>query len=102
MKSMYTAGNGVPFNTRLIQRGDHYGRDNCLTHNDDRPMIEFYDARYPYTAYGQFVSRYYIETLTEGQSLRYGLDLHGGEADWKVDAATLEAMLTDALAVTDQ
>ena len=34
------------FNVRIVNKGDRYGRADCLTHDDDRPMVEFYDRRY--------------------------------------------------------
>ena len=43
------------FNVRIVRAGDRYGRDNCLTHDKDEPLVEFYDSRYPHTEYGQFV-----------------------------------------------
>jgi hypothetical protein len=33
------------YNVRVVQTGDKYGRNDCLT-NDQAPMVEFYDARY--------------------------------------------------------
>ena len=34
------------YNVRIVNKGDRYGREDCLTHDDDRPMAEFYDRRY--------------------------------------------------------
>jgi hypothetical protein len=49
-------------------------------------QVEFYDARFPHTRYGQFVSRYYADTLLTGR-LR-GLNLNGGVPNWSIDADT--------------
>jgi hypothetical protein len=70
------------FNTKLIRAGDKYGLDDCLTHDGD-PMLEFYDPRYQHTPIGQFVSRYYVRTLLEGNNT--GLMLDTQHSDWQVD-----------------
>jgi len=76
------------FNVRVVNKGDKYGRDFCLTHDSDKPMVEFYDSRYPHTEFGQFVSRYYVSTIlgTDGYGrAEGGLILDGGNADvWTV------------------
>ena len=69
-------------NVRVVHPGDAYGLDNVLT-NDGEAMVEFYDARYPHTEYGQFVSRYRLSTLNE-RAPGTGLDLDGGIPDWSV------------------
>lgn len=70
------------FNTKLIRAGDKYGLDDCLTHDGD-PMLEFYDPRYQHTPIGQFVSRYYVKTLLEGNDSALMLDTQAN--DWVVD-----------------
>lgn len=96
---------GLAFNVRLVRlvrKGDHYGLNDCLVHEDDQPMIEFWDSTYEHDprftpGLGQFVSRYLLDTLTgrEGSSLRrYGLDLCGHVAAWKLTAGNI----TDAIA----
>ena len=76
------------FNVRIVNKGDRYGRADCLTHDDDRPMVEFYDRRYQHGDWpdrGQFVSRYYVSTLLEVENR--GLCLDGGNAnEWSVSA----------------
>ncbi len=78
------------FNIRIVNLGDRYGRDDCLT-NAKGPMVEFYDSRYPLTPRGQFVSRYFIETLTEREPA--GLCLDGGIPDWTVSAEGMKQVL---------
>jgi hypothetical protein len=56
----------VALASRRIEKGGSYGLDDCLTHNEDEPLIEFYAW---YFHQWCFVSRYYRETLT-------------GEGDW--------------------
>lgn len=84
------AANGVPFLMRFVRKGDGYGRNQAATHDKDRPLIEFYDARYRFEGerggeYGQFISRYYADTLLSG-SAENGLNLEGSVADWSIDA----------------
>lgn len=77
------------FIVRLVKRGQKYGLENCLTHDKDDPLIEFYDAKSDFTAYGQFVSRYSCSTLLEGRRdplSTAGLNLHGGVDRWQVSA----------------
>jgi hypothetical protein len=109
---------GREFLVRVIRKGDRYGLDNCLVHDDARnwgPMIEFWDltnANKPglgglggFGPDGQFVSRYYARTLAEDYregSARQGLCLHGGVPEWNVDAAAMTKVLelVRALATT--
>lgn len=70
------------FCVRLVKKGQPYGMDWCLTHEEDRPLVEFYDMRFDHCILGQFVSRYYADTLLEGER---GLCLHGGVEAWTVN-----------------
>jgi hypothetical protein len=76
------------FNVRIVRKGDRFGRNDCLVHDDDRPMVEFYDHRYDHSDFkgrGQFVSRYFVCTLLEGENR--GLCLDGGNRnEWTVSA----------------
>lgn len=75
------------YNVRVVQTGDKYGRNDCLT-NDQAPMVEFYDARYNQSDWmgrGQFVSRYYVDTIMDG-TYPNGLSLDGGIPEWTVSA----------------
>ena len=82
------------FNVRIVSKGDRYGRADCLTHDEDRPMVEFYDRRYASEEWprGQFVSRYYVGTLLGHEGFYGGepvggLCLDGGNRDeWSVSA----------------
>lgn len=33
------------YNIRIVNTGDKYGRDDCLT-NEKEPLLEFYDRRF--------------------------------------------------------
>ena len=83
------------FNVRLVRTGDKYGRKDCLT-NDSAPMVEFYDSRYDFPDFmgrGQFVSRYYVSTLTENGEYGRGLCLDGGIPEWSVSADGMKQVL---------
>jgi len=75
---------GVKFRVRIIRRGNHYGLNNCLTHDEDNALVEFWDGK-------QFVSRYYATTLLgedefgEGHSDTDGLSLQGDEPRWSIE-----------------
>ena len=58
-----TAANGVPFTVRLVRKGDAFGKDFQLQHSTFDPLVEFYDRRYDFTKYGQFVARYHMASL---------------------------------------
>ena len=91
-----TNDDGRAFNVRLVRRGDRYGLDDCLVHDKDGALVEFWDATYENDprfseGLGQFVSRYFLDTLTGqdgfGRDHRRGssgLDLCGHVPAWKV------------------
>lgn len=85
----YDNERGQPWTIRIVEEGDKYGLDDCLTYDSKEPVIEFYDADHPHSAdvassviLGQFVSRYYISTIADGGT--GGLDLMGYEPKWKI------------------
>lgn len=82
------------WNLRVVREGDRYGADDCLTHKDSRPMLEFYDATQSVRLFGlrgQFVNRFYFETLLDDESelRRRGLRLCGHVPAWDVTAAEM-------------
>ena len=77
------------FNVRIVNAGDKYGRDFCLT-NDGEPLVEFYDSRYPHTEFGQFVSRYFVSTLINHDR---GLVLDGGIPAWSISASGMKQVV---------
>lgn len=81
MNTLTVESNGIPFNIKLVSQGEKYGLNNKLIHDKEDPLVEFYDARYPHTELGQFVTRYSLNTLTEGDK-KGGLNLQGGVSDW--------------------
>ena len=82
-----TNSNGDGFNVRVVRKGDRYGLDNCLTHDTNNALVEVYDAECASSELGQFVSRYYISTLLEGNSRNTGINLEGSEPKWSIDAS---------------
>jgi len=89
---------GRPFNVRIVRQGGGYGADDCLTHDNADPLVEFYDAAADPAKFGprgQFVSRYFLSTL-EGRSVPAGLNLHGGVSVWRVSAANVAAAIAYA------
>jgi hypothetical protein len=100
-------GRGFDFLVRLVERGDTYGLEFCLTHNKDEPLVEFYDTRHQHTKapdgqmLGQFVSRYSRGALdgvskwsAEADLGRLGLNLCGYEPSWKVGPGAMQQVLT--------
>ena len=102
---------GKSWRVKLVFKGDKYGLDNCITHDSDEPMVEFYDLSYPETfgTDGQFVSRYNLGTiLFEGRALsrselmkaeernpEYGIDLQGDVDGWEMSADCLTEVLNE-------
>jgi len=81
---------GKNFRCKILRKGDRYGVENCVRHDSDKPLLEFFDLTYEndprFGPDGQFVSRYYVETIMEGNA---GLILQGGVPDWKIDAVAM-------------
>lgn len=71
------------FNVVVVNKGDHYGRNNVLTHDKDDQLVEFWD-----TKSDQFVSRYYKSTLLERDYA--GLILQGDVPEWTVSAQGMD------------
>lgn len=107
------ASNGVVYLVRIVRKGDPKGLNWCLRHGEGEdainwdgkpkdekwaaPVVQFYDARHESdTNLGYFVSSYYASTLlgTDEYSNRKpgekrGIDLYGGNNDWKIDGETM-------------
>jgi len=65
---------------KILKQGDKYGLLNCLTHDENEPLVEFYSGKY-------FISRYYAKTLLKGAV--NGLCLDGGQRQFDIDLATM-------------
>ncbi len=81
----------ITFNVRLVERGDSLAFNNDLLHIDDMPFVEFYDSRFPAkdSEIGQFISRYYLDTLLTRYN-NSSLLLQGGVPDWTIDVKGME------------
>lgn len=104
-----TAENGTEFTVRLMEKGDYYGRENCLTHDQIEPQIEFYDTAHPFCydfvgskdraeaagaeRWGQFVSRYTLSTILADLATTRGLCLQGGVLAWSIDGDALRTAI---------
>ena len=105
LTTVTSAHNGVTFNVRLVEKGDRYGRNMCLVHDEDRPMVVFFDAG-PQIDYdfvgdpedakkagapclGQQAAFYYVHTLLENIATTGGVDLRGYVPRWKIDGDAL-------------
>jgi len=89
---------GRAFNVRLVREGDRYGLNDCLVHDKDDPMVEFWDAIYEHDprftpGLGQFTARYYLSTLTERRS-SHALALCGHEPVWTVTGGNVMDAIT--------
>ena len=83
------------FNVRVLRKGEKYGLEDCLTHKERKPLVEFYDYRHRNDKEwkrGQFVSRYYAETLLK-HDLNFGLLLYGDSPEWTVSAESMQEIL---------
>lgn len=101
---------GRAFNVRVIRKGDRYGLNDCLVHDKDDPLVEFWDATYEHDprftpGLGQFVSRYFLNTLTDedgnGHELRAvprGIALCGHEPVWTVTGGNVADAIAAAQA----
>jgi len=84
---MVTNVNGRKFDARVVDTNDNYGLNDGLVNEDD-PMVEFYDMGSDNFPNGQFVSRYYVSTITEDDG-SYGLNLDGGVPEWSIDGQAM-------------
>lgn len=90
---------------RFITKGDHYGAGDCLTYQENKPMVAFYDADYKnkgnFGPYGQFTGgSYYLETLQgkDGYSPSYDecprqLSLIADIPKWTVSAKDMNVIM---------
>lgn len=86
MKSLKFKNKGITFAARIIEGGESYGRDDILIHEDESPLIEFFDLRYPHSRInenmsGQFISRYTMDVFNK---VNTGIFLDSGSIDWSL------------------
>ncbi len=85
---------------RLVRRGDCYGLDDCLVHDKDEPLVEFWDATYEHDPrftpeLGQFAGRYCLGTLTSKVGY-FGLALCGHVPAWTVTGGNVDDVIVAA------
>lgn len=84
------------FNVRVVEKGQPYGLNGCQIHDQDDPLVEFYDSNQTdaeFGPYGQFVSRYYRSTIL-GNEFPQGLRLDTGSPQWIVTALGMQTIRT--------
>ena len=89
---------GVPMLAVLIQTGNRYGRlreDGMRPLIANRPMVEFWDARYPHDKEHRalLVQRYYVDTLAGTCGRATGLLLDAGTPEWSLSADDLSGVM---------
>ena len=75
---------------RIVEPGDTYGKNMCLTNTATEAYIEFYDPCNPFTEdsdFGYFVARYYKQNIMEGEG---GLKLYGNDPTWQISDEGME------------
>lgn len=92
----------TPFLVRVVFTGDRYGRLDCVVHDKEDALVEFYDASIADTPRGYFVSRYYLETLIAAPEptshvRSEGLLLDTGDHRWSLDGRALHEAIAFAL-----
>lgn len=83
------SGHGVVFRVVLLLDGQSVNYP-AASESTGRPLVEFYDTRHPHKPEGQFVSRYYLDTLLSGR--KTGLNLQGDVPDWSIDETGMNAV----------
>lgn len=80
---------GREFLVRVVSKGDRHGLDDCLVHDKDDQLVEFYDQTYVnkngFGPRGQFVAAYCASTLANRRHPGAGLCLDGGVPEWNID-----------------
>ncbi|MNW60867.1 hypothetical protein D3C74_388900 [compost metagenome] len=81
---------GVNFNVRIVKKDEL----NTTQISIETDIIEFYDARYDFTKYGQFVASYSIKTF-RGYSLKFRMSrfdrftLNKATKAWTISSDTM-------------
>lgn len=84
------------FNVRIVEKGDTYGLNDCLTHKGIEPLVEFYDNRFiddKDWKHGQFVARYYVTTLLESGHYPDGLSFLKNEPSLNVSTELMAEII---------
>lgn len=89
---------GRVFNVVLVPIGGAYGRNALFLNEGREAMVEFYDAAVENDerfdkGRGQFITRYYLSTLTGRENNLQGLDLCGHVPEWKLTGQNVSEAL---------
>lgn len=86
LRTMWTTSiTGLPLSVVHLPPGTYAGIPGGKS---DSEQIEFYDTRFNHTLFGQFISRYYVDTfMAPGRMDRHGLALNGMEQNWTISAS---------------
>lgn len=93
---------------RIVAMGDGYGLEDRCIHDEQDPLIEFYDLGFQkdravkeskFGPRGQFVSRYYLSDLISDDE--GDLDLSGGVSQWWADENMVKEAVTLARLATE-
>ena len=72
---------------RIREKGDPWGLENRLTHEDLEPVVEIYDGE-------QLAGSYYLSTFLE---TRGGLDMQNDVPEWTLSAWEVQKATQDLL-----
>ena len=72
---------------RIREKGDPWGRDNCLIHEHLEPVVEIYDGE-------QLAGSYYLSTFLE---IKGGLDMCFDIPEWTLTADEVQRVIQDLL-----
>lgn len=64
-----------------MQQGNTYGSSGQFEHHNEDPLVEFYDGKHDHTDVGQFVARYSLASLLNG-NVDEGIILDSGSPLW--------------------
>lgn len=93
---------GHSFQMVIITRGKVFGRDLCVVHDGDEPLVAFHDTTKHQEffngvdgyGYGQFTGgRYCLHTIMNDRLRLSGLDLNGHVDEWKLTPAQMSEAL---------
>lgn len=65
IKLVLDGRSGRTWAVRLVQRGDSHGQHDELTHDDDEPLVEFFDTRVALTPLGRHVATFGLDSLLD-------------------------------------
>lgn len=90
MNDILIKSQDVIFTVHIIEKNQKYGLNDALTHDQEEPMVEFYDGKNKVD--GQFVSRYYLSTLLE-MPKNHGLILDTASPRWTIDEKAVQEVV---------